>query len=317
MTLMQGGQRFSEELNAYCSRHDIDMVIPADMRTTRALVRARDAIREAQVCALPASTTLDRLHNKWTFYQFLRQHDLPTPETSLVKEIHDLEKLVIDFPVLAKPVEGENGEGIWRADTHADLVSGYAQIQQKHPGPYLIQRYLAGRDIDISLLADHGKMVAWSIQQKDDYSPGTLHFLDHEEVLDVARRIVEACGYHGVAHMDMRCDEQGRLYAIELNPRFWGSLIWSYWAGVNFPDLLIRMTREERISQPITARTGPCTYFGVSPRHLVKTLLRGRFIPEELPPSSQQAWRTNHLDPVPHLYRRFERLFGLMPKRSA
>ncbi len=317
LTLMQGDQRFSDELNAYCSRHDIDMIIPADMRTTRALVRARDTIHEAQVCALPDQTTLDRLHNKWTFYQFVRSHNLPSPETYLVKDVQELERLVFDFPVIIKPVEGENGEGIWRADTHTDLMSGYTHRNQEHLGPYLIQRYLAGRDIDISFLADHGKMVAWSIQQKDDDSPGTLHFLDEEQVLQIARRIVEASGYHGVAHMDMRYDEKGRVYAIEFNPRFWGSLIWSYWAGVNFPDLLIRVTRGEHINQPITANTGPCTYFGVSPRRLAISLLRGRFIPEELPPSSQQAWRTNHLDPVPHLCRRIGRLFNFPPKRSA
>ena len=44
--------------------------------------------------------------------------------------------------------------------------------------------------------------------------------------------------WNGVAHIDMRIDaEDGEVKIFELNSRFWGSILGSLRAGVNFPHL--------------------------------------------------------------------------------
>src|SRR5439155_12421826 len=54
----------------------------------------------------------------------------------------------------------------------------------------------------------------------------------------VGQRVVAALGWEGIAHIDMREDpESGEVRVIEVNPRYWSSLLASHAAGVNFPYL--------------------------------------------------------------------------------
>jgi predicted ATP-grasp superfamily ATP-dependent carboligase len=59
-----------------------------------------------------------------------------------------------------------------------------------------------------------------------------------------------ALNWNGVAHIDMRRDPDGRLFIIEMNPRYWGSLEGSLHAGVNFPNLAARISLGESFPQP-------------------------------------------------------------------
>ena len=56
-------------------------------------------------------------------------------------------------------------------------------------------------------------------------------------VLDVVARMVAAFNWNGVAHVDLRDVVDGHIEIIEVNPRFWGSVLGSLHAGINFPDL--------------------------------------------------------------------------------
>jgi predicted ATP-grasp superfamily ATP-dependent carboligase len=54
--------------------------------------------------------------------------------------------------------------------------------------------------------------------------------------------LLEATRYSGVGHLDGRYDPRTDDYRIlELNPRFWGSLLYSTNAGLNYPELLVRL----------------------------------------------------------------------------
>jgi predicted ATP-grasp superfamily ATP-dependent carboligase len=48
--------------------------------------------------------------------------------------------------------------------------------------------------------------------------------------------MVNEFNWSGIIHIDLRYDEYDKqIKVIEMNPRFWGSLPASFFAGVNFP----------------------------------------------------------------------------------
>jgi hypothetical protein len=62
--------------------------------------------------------------------------------------------------------------------------------------------------------------------------------LNNSSVYEVVKEAINKLNWSGVVHFDLRYDEkENQAKVIEMNPRFWGSIVGSYYAGVNFPYL--------------------------------------------------------------------------------
>jgi hypothetical protein len=279
-------------LSDYCRDNEIDVVIPADLATTFDLANLGDEDLPRFPVASPS--TLETLHDKWRFQQLLRRHELPTPCTQLLRPGSDGRELELPFPVIVKPAASEGGSGIQRCEDAGELARLRAQPAHQH-GQWIAQEIIPGHDIDLSVLADHGRVVAYTIQQ--DEGSDKKRFLHDPQMLEVGCAIVNATQFHGLAHFDMRVDERnGKLYVIECNPRIWGSLMYSVWAGVNFVALGCRVARGERLTISMPPKEH-VWHQGVAPRRLFKALMQGRSAPEGMSGATLESWRQAHRDP--------------------
>jgi predicted ATP-grasp superfamily ATP-dependent carboligase len=143
----------------------------------------------------------------------------------------------------------------------------------------VLQEFIDGDDIDFCGYALGGEVVAWSIQRHVacGRAPGPgltgRQFVCEERVFDLGRRIVRTADYEGPLHVDMRiCRQTGKLYAIEVNPRFWNSVIASICDGVNFGDVAVQTAfdRDLRWSPKCSG-----TIWG-NPKAALKNWLRNR-----------------------------------------
>lgn len=280
----------------YVREQAIDVVIPADLAATFELAR----LSENDLPRFPVASreALETLHDKWRFQQLLCRHELPTPCTQLLRPGSDGSELQLPFPVIVKPAASEGGFGVQRCNDAQELAQLRARPEHQQ-GDWIAQELIPGHDIDLSLLADHGRVVAYTIQQ--DEASDKKRFLQDPGMLEIACAIVNATQFHGLAHFDMRVDERtGKVYVIECNPRVWGSLMYSVWAGVNFVALGCRVALGERltISMPPSEHVW---HQGVAPRRLFKALMRGRSAPEGMSGATLESWRQAHRDPLTQL----------------
>jgi hypothetical protein len=187
-----------------------------------------------------------------------------------------------------------------RIDSRADLIAYAAAQPAGDLFPILAQDYLPGQDIDLSVLCDDGEIVAWTIQESVPGESRSLRFLRNQAVLDMGSQLVRAIGFHGIAHFDLRHDERdGSIRFIECNPRFWGSVQYSAWAGVNFPDLGVRMAVGETPEWVVSAHETVCHNPGLAPRRLLRDLVRGRADSPALNPATHAAYTSALSDPLP------------------
>jgi predicted ATP-grasp superfamily ATP-dependent carboligase len=202
-------------------------------------------MRGLPVTAVPSSSSFDTADDKWRFACFAAERQLPHPETALCSAAQAFEDRMHDmrFPVLIKPRLGGNGAGIRRFDHRLEL-STYLAAHPQALGRTIVQTEVSGYDVDCSVLCEHGEVLAHTIQtdfanDSAQFRPsGGVEFIAHDGVLRVVRRLMAALEWNGVAHIDLRCDSRtGEVEIIEINPRFWGSLLGSLHAGVNFPHL--------------------------------------------------------------------------------
>ncbi|MBX7259143.1 MAG: ATP-grasp domain-containing protein, partial [Candidatus Hydrogenedentes bacterium] len=209
---------------------------PVDTLCTRYVAGGQHSLPEGMLhYPIPELNQFDALYDKWQFHGVAMKIGIPQPQSHRITSC-ELPAAALPYPVIVKPSWGEGSFGFKVQEDERALREHVSVLKPSEETPYLIQEYLPGEDIDLSLMADHGRIVAWAIQQRMDNA--AINFLEHDEVYELGERLVAATGYHGVMHLDMRIDERnGRVNVIEANPRFWGSLCYATWAGVNFLEV--------------------------------------------------------------------------------
>ena len=181
--------------------------------------------------------------NKWAMAQFFVQHQIPQPPTVLWtgEEACKQALRAASFPVLLKPVQGTAGRGIEQFDDAPRLMDFLTARPELH-GQCIVQDFIPGYDIGCSVLCQDGKILAHTIQtevlpaERRFAPPAAIKFIDSPMIYEVVSRLMAALGWNGVANIDMRFDARDqRVKVLEVNPRYWGSLLGSLCVGMNFP----------------------------------------------------------------------------------
>lgn len=210
-----------------------DVVLPVCVSSITYMSQNKYRLAENIVVAdwAPAEV-IQKLNNKWNFYNYINEIGVNTPRTILLPSAGQAHEPTIEFPALIKPLELGGGLGIqyfWRRDEYdPSMINDW---------PVIMQEYLPGYDIDVNIYSRDGIVRASSVQQ---LCMGGLKFSINKHAVDMCQKIVAACGYTGLAHFDLRYDERdGQLKCLECNPRCWGTMWASARAGINYPDLLL------------------------------------------------------------------------------
>lgn len=199
--------------------------------------------RSATVVDLPDLASLRIASDKAAFAEHMRAHAIAHPETRAVGAGEDPLPAAegLEFPLLWKPARGSGGRGIVRLGD-ARALEAFARVPVLESG--VIQCEVPGRDWDSSALCRDGEILAAAVQHPlpagaRGFQPSTaIAFAEDDEVLEATARVVKALRWSGVANFDLRRDARdGKVCVIEINPRYWSSMLGSCAAGVHFPHL--------------------------------------------------------------------------------
>jgi len=243
-----------EQVRETCRKNAIDVVLAADYDTTLLLAECRDDAT-IPTSALPDADMIVTLNNKWNFSSLLDRLGLPYPQSEHIGSEQDLLATKLDFPIITKPLDMWASVGFEIHRTRADLAATVKKGKLKSGFPLIAQRYVPGWDVGASFLAKEGRVVAYSVfQHKKD---GERIFYDDERMHSYLEKFIEATDYSGVGHIDTRYNPELDEYRLlELNPRFWASLLYAANAGLNYPDLLVRLEDWDKVKvrKPVPGR---------------------------------------------------------------
>lgn len=216
------------------------------------------------VAATPTHEQLATVNDKWAFFQTLQRAGIPTPFTVLVDSIRCVDVFDPQESVILKPRGGSGGLGIVKLSSAREFA-GRAKEFLGDGHPYIMQRFLEGRDIDRSVLCMKGQVLASAVQQSVErhhgFAPSSaLHFHSDAPVEALVDRMMAALDWNGIAHIDLRYEQgQATPVVIEVNPRYWATLLGSLVAGVNFPWAHV----QSAMGRPMGASTlRECHYVG-------------------------------------------------------
>jgi D-aspartate ligase len=253
-------EKWLHQINTEIEKNKIDIVMPIFEIGIRRIIKNKASLAQsALLVPLPDLETFTTVINKWKLACYCENNKIPVPKSFLYTPGEVISASTfegIKFPVIIKPLEGFGGGiGIEIFKNIEDLLK---HLREKADQLIIVQNFIKGYDIDCSILAKDGKILAHTIQQ--GYIAGAspfmpqigLEFVNNPVLFGVVEKLITSLKWDGVAHLDLRYDEEVNEYKIiELNPRFWGSLDASYLMGINFPYLLTLVTLGYNIN-PIT-----------------------------------------------------------------
>lgn len=272
--------QWSKAIDEIVTKRSIDIVLPISGFAIRSLSERRGTLNWAsKLVQLPDPHVFDLATNKATLANFMKAHDIACPSTTIVNtgEPARLPLSDLSFPVLAKPPTSTAGDGIRVFENVADLERFLATCPLGQS--WVLQDFVEGYDVCVNVLCREGETIASTVQREIQASSTpfqpTLGIDVTEDPLAtaLAQKLIRKLGWTGVANIDMRFDAKRKTpLVLEINGRYWGSLLASLNAGVNFPLLSCETSLGTTRSncEPKTAR-----YFYGSNRHLLLSLAGG------------------------------------------
>ncbi|MEQ8469747.1 MAG: ATP-grasp domain-containing protein [Marinoscillum sp.] len=230
----------------------IDLIMPYDELESLIVSEHKDWLSEfAPVVPLTDPKLFQTAINKNNLDAFLASEKIEVmPKSVLLNAGSTLKDFNgLKFPLLIKPSRSSFGRGIVTIKDE-ETLKGYLSAKGKNLDGFAAQEFIVGSDISCNVFAVDGEIRHYTIQespvkQLDNYAKNDdLVFHDDPEVIETISTVTKALNWNGVACLDLRRDAQtGKIYLLEINGRFWGSVSSSYdRANVNFPLIMIKHT---------------------------------------------------------------------------
>ena len=144
------------------------------------------------------------------------------------------------FPVIIKPRKGSASQGIKVIEDIEDWA-GVA-----NPDSYVIQQYIANKTeytVDC-YIAQNGDIISIVPRERLAVSGGEVmnSITLHDEVMEnIASDILRKGDFRGPANVQfIKDNENGKIYVMEVNPRFGGGVITSIEAGADTPKFVLQ-----------------------------------------------------------------------------
>ncbi|MDD2252059.1 MAG: ATP-grasp domain-containing protein [Dehalococcoidales bacterium] len=169
---------------------------------------------------------------------------VPTPAYQVYSS-KTSEPLTLNFPVIVKPAREDASHGIYAENvvyTTETFWSILTRLFENSSEPVLVEEFVNGREFNATVLGKEVLPISEIVYTLPDGFPPVLTFeskwdteslyYKHTQVIcpakidrstesrlkNLAIKACKACGCRGYTRVDMRADEKGKLYVLEVNP---------------------------------------------------------------------------------------------------
>lgn len=291
---------FQAWITGCLKRHQPDLVIPVTESTLVPLHRLRDHPLVAHHVAMPCAHALDTALDKQRLHALAASLGVPVPPSTLVSTLAEVDDgriahWLAEGVAVVKTVRSKVWQGAGARQFPTALVSDARALWQAlrerlHCGAVQVQSWVPGCGVGVMVLACGGEVLMSIAHERLHELPLTGGGSSYRRTIAMpapllrhAQALMRELDYTGVAMVEFRVDG-GRHWLMEVNPRFWGSLPLSVFAGADFPRALVALLLHGRRPDAAPPRIGVTARAVTRDLQWTKLVLRrrGRFGPHEL-----------------------------------
>lgn len=210
--------QFIDKLVTIAKNEQIDLIIPM-YEEIFYLAKEKDRFPKKTKIFAETFKLLNQLHNKWMFPRLTHSLGIEIPKTFLVRTPSDLENLDRSLTYAFKACYSRAGIGFKMIKPGEELP----KITIEPNNPWIAQEWLLGQEYCSYSVCQKGKVLAHAFYPVDYTAcgKGCIQFraIQHPRIQKWVENFVEATQFTGQIAFDLIETNDGRLLAVECNPR--------------------------------------------------------------------------------------------------
>jgi predicted ATP-grasp superfamily ATP-dependent carboligase len=237
------------------------VLIPAADAYLLLISRNRSLLSKYYEFVLTEGSTLERLANKQSQYQYAASIGLPVPKTYALERPHDIKKVaaIVHYPCIIKPVYSypwaryrqSAGIKVWKKLAHvespSELMQAYCRMAKSGVG-LVVQERIEGGDDQLFALDTYfsrdSEPLAIFVRKKlrqwpANYGDGCHSMSTYQgEVVELGLKLLNGLNYRGLANIEFKKDPRdGQFKLMEINVRGSSHVGLAVDSGVDFPTI--------------------------------------------------------------------------------
>ena len=242
----------------YCKKNDISAIISLFDIDLPVLAKNKNLFSKIGVQVIVSDFEIVNICNdKWLTYKFLSENEFNVPKTyiDIQKVKQDLEKGLLNFPIIIKPRWGMGSIGVFQADNvqeldvlHKKTLNDIRKTYLKYESSasidrcVIFQEKLEGIEYGLDIINDlNSNYINTVVKRKYAMRSGETDcaITQDNQTLKQLGEKMSSCTKH-IANMDVDVFVTDTdIYILEMNARFGGGYPFSHMAGVNLPKAII------------------------------------------------------------------------------
>lgn len=280
---------FVGALAEIASSREYAALVPGGEASLLAISEHGRGLEELLRIGLPPQDVVNRSLDKVLLLREAAAAGMPPPTSVVCAASEDAPGIAdeLGYPVVLKPWRsilrepgGTHQEGIALATTRQEVERGIGRLG----APLIVQRF--ERDVErlscAGVLAN-GKLLGLAVARYKRMWPphaGAASFAEtvqpREDLVNGALALLQAIGWQGVFELEVLAFDDGRLAAMDLNPRLFGWLALAVRAGADLPTIWCDFLLERK-RPPVVARAAVrYRWEDAEALNLLRLLRRGR-----------------------------------------
>jgi carbamoyl-phosphate synthase large subunit len=230
----------------------LDVIIPNFDAELYTFIKLQDSLSRIGIRTVLPTLAQFEARMKGNLYAFGKEHGILVPESASILTVNELGAALRAFayPVVVK---GKFYEA-YIARSYEQAVSYFYKISAKWGTPIILQQFIAGEEFNVCGLGDGTGKVIGAVPMRKTYitSQGKAWggiSIEDEDLLEMTRKFVSATNWCSGFELElMKEKDTGRVYLLEINPRFPAWVYLTVGAGQNQPEALIRLAMGEKVA---------------------------------------------------------------------
>lgn len=258
-------EQFLDDILSFIDEKKIDILVPV-LSESFIFEKHIEKFASKVRYFLPDYEKVQAAHNKKRISEIAQTLDIAVPETWDVADLlqDEAQLATLPYPVIIKLKEGGGG---WDTYTFFNAESLLRHLKGLDiSSRYMLQRFIEGKLVGACGIYRDGAFLGGDVYAFTKTFPikvgqATIReTIRDDKALSALKKILDHLEWNGVCEMDFIIeDSSGTPYLLDVNPRFWGSLIQNITAGMNYPLYYCQLALGETNVVPGEAKIGTQT----------------------------------------------------------